>query len=174
MTTYTRLFSNHRKKQSGAALVISMVLLLIITMLSVTAMRNTNFETKIAVNHQFKELSFRAAENALAIVTGPELDSTNLDIPSTIGNTAHNVDFFESHPGGTPIDPTLAEQPPMSVDVDLLYEDKIDPKEGKGNMLFSGHQLDIVTHLFQVDAVGTVGGSGTRTHNRMQVALIRQ
>jgi type IV pilus assembly protein PilX len=165
---------NHGNTQSGAALVIGMVLLLIITMLSVTAMRNTSFETKIAVNHQFKELSFRAAENALAIVTGPELDSIGLDIPSTIGNTSHNTDFFESHPGGTPIDSTLAEQPPVSVDVDLLYEDKIDPKEGEGNMLFSGHQLDIITHIFRADAVGTVGGSGTRTQNRMQVALIRQ
>jgi type IV pilus assembly protein PilX len=151
-----------------------MILLIIITMLSVTAMRNTNFETKIAVNHQFKELSFRAAENALAIVTGPELDSTGLDIPSTIGNSTHNEDFFESHPDGTPIDSTLAHQPPVSADVDLLYERKVDPKAGEGNMLFSGHQIDVVTHLYQADAVGTVGDSGTSTHNRMQVALIRQ
>ena len=161
-------------KQKGAALVISMILLIIITMLSVTAMRNTNLETKIAVNHQFKELSFRAAENALAIVTGPELDSIGLDIPSTIGNTTNNPEFFDSHPEGTAINSALDHQPPMSVDVDVLYQDKIDPKEGKGNLLFSGHQLDIITHLFQIDATGRVGDSGTRTQNRMQVALIRQ
>ncbi|MGD9170246.1 MAG: hypothetical protein PVI97_09315 [Candidatus Thiodiazotropha sp.] len=137
-------------------------------------MRNTNFETKIAVNHQFKEMSFRAAENALAIVTAPELDATGLDIPSTIGNSSHNGNVFESHPDGTPIDSTLAQQPPVSADVDLLYERKVDPKAGEGNMLFSGHQIDVVTHLYQADAVGTVGDSGTSTHNRMQVALIRQ
>ncbi|MCU7882782.1 MAG: hypothetical protein KZQ82_01155 [Candidatus Thiodiazotropha sp. (ex Lucinoma annulata)] len=173
MTQTIRIETN-TNKQKGTALVVSMILLTIITMLSVTAMRNTNLETRIAVNHQFKELSFRGAENALAIVTGPELDSIGLDIPSTIGNTTQNIDFFRTHPGGTPLDPTLSEQPPISVDVDVLYEDKIDPKEGKGNMLFSGHQLDIITHLFRVDAVGTVGDSGTRTQNRMQVALIRQ
>jgi type IV pilus assembly protein PilX len=174
MTPFTRQYTNHRNKQRGAALVIIMILLLIITMLSVTAMHNTNFETKIAVNHQFKELSFRAAENALAIVTGPELDSISLDIPRAIGATSHNANFFESHPGGTAIDTTLSNQPPVSVDVDILYEDKIDPKEGRGNMLFSGYQLDIITHLYLADAVGTVGGSGTRSQNRMQVALIRQ
>jgi type IV pilus assembly protein PilX len=174
MTHNTGIYLNHSHQQSGAALVISMILLMIITLLSVTAMRNTNIETKIAVNHQFKELSFRAAENALAIVTGPELDTTDLEIPSTIGKTTHNTDFFQTHPEGIPIDTTLAEQPPVSASVELLYQDKIDPKEGRGNILFSGHQLDIITHLYLADAVGTVGGNGTRTHNRMQVALIRQ
>lgn len=174
MRSYTSIYSNHSYNQEGAALVISMILLIIITLLSVTAMRNTNFETKIAVNHQFKEMSFRAAENALAIVTAPELDATGLDIPSTIGNSSHNGNVFESHPDGTPIDSTLAQQPPVSADVDLLYERKVDPKAGEGNMLFSGHQIDVVTHLYQADAVGTVGDSGTSTHNRMQVALIRQ
>lgn len=174
MRSYTSIYSNHSYNQEGAALVISMILLIIITLLSVTAMRNTNFETKIAVNHQFKEMSFRAAENALAIVTAPELDATGLDIPSTIGNSSHNGNVFESHPDGTPIDSTLAQQPPVSADVDLLYERKVDPKAGEGNMLFSGHQIDVVTHLYQADAVGTVGDSSTSTHNRMQVALIRQ
>ncbi|MBT2988306.1 MAG: hypothetical protein KME65_05030 [Candidatus Thiodiazotropha sp. (ex Ctena orbiculata)] len=171
---YTRSYINHRNNQSGAALVVGMILLIIITMLSVSAMHNTNFETKIAVNHQFKEMSFRAAENALAIVTGPELDSIGLDIPNTIGDLAHNADFFDTHPSGTAMDTALSETPPMSVDVDVTYQDKIDPKEGKGNMLFSGFQLDIITHLFILDAVGSVGDSNTRTHNRMQVALIRQ
>jgi type IV pilus assembly protein PilX len=161
-------------QQNGAALVVSMILLLIITMLSVTALRNTNVETTIAVNHQFKELSFRAAENALAIVTGPELDATSLNIPNKIGNSINNANFFETHPQGNPIVPTLAKQPPISASVKLLYTKKIDPKEGNGNLLFNGHQVDVVTHLFLADAVGTVGGSGTKTHNRMQVALIRQ
>jgi type IV pilus assembly protein PilX len=165
MRSYTRIFSNNRNTQSGAALIISLILLIIITMLSVTAMRNTNFETKIAVNHQLKELSFRAAENALAIVTGPELDATGLDIPSVVDATTSNDDLFES---------TVTGQPSLSTIVDIKYLRKIDPKAGEGNMLFSGHQLDIITHLYQVDSTGTVNESGTSTHNRMQVALIRQ
>jgi type IV pilus assembly protein PilX len=165
MKSYTRIFSNNRNTQSGAALIISLILLIIITILSVTAMRNTNFETKISVNHQLKELSFRAAENALAIVTGPELDSIGIDIPSVVGETTNNGNLFES---------TVTGQPSLSTSVDIEYLRKIDPKAGEGNMLFSGHQLDIITHLYQVDSTGTVNESGTSTHNRMQVALIRQ
>ncbi|MCU7861708.1 MAG: hypothetical protein KZQ86_18190 [Candidatus Thiodiazotropha sp. (ex Lucinoma kastoroae)] len=163
-----------------------MILLVIITMLSVTAMRNTNLETKIAVNHQLKELNFRGVEDAFAIVTGPELDSIGLDIPSTIGDITQNICFFKTYNDGSGpclnIDPVfdpalalaLAEQPRISVDATVEYEAKIDPKEGEGNILFSGHQLDIITHLFLVDAFGTIGDSSTSTHNRMQVALIRQ
>ncbi|MEW8156018.1 MAG: PilX N-terminal domain-containing pilus assembly protein, partial [Candidatus Thiodiazotropha endolucinida] len=50
--------------QSGTALVISLIMLTIVTLLSITAMQNTNLDTKVAVNHQFKGLSFSAAENA--------------------------------------------------------------------------------------------------------------
>jgi type IV pilus assembly protein PilX len=165
MRPHARIFSNHGNTQTGAALIISLILLIIITMLSITALRNTSLETKIAVNHQFKELSFRAAENALALVTGPELNTTGLDIPSSVGKDSTKMNFFES---------TVTDQPSMSTDVKLTYEDVIDPKAGEGNMLFSGHQLDIITHLYLVDATGKVSDSGTSTLNRMQVALIRQ
>jgi type IV pilus assembly protein PilX len=165
MRPHARIFSNHGNTQTGAALIISLILLIIITMLSITALRNTSFETRIAVNHQFKEMSFRAAENALAIVTGPVLNSTDLDIPSVVGNSSTKANFFKSSVDG---------QPSMSSDVKLTYQDVIDPKAGEGNMLFSGHQLDIITHLYLVDATGKVSDSGTSTLNRMQVALIRQ
>jgi type IV pilus assembly protein PilX len=158
-----------RAHQSGVALVISLVMLTIVTLLSVTAMQNTGLDTRISVNHQFKELSFRAAENALAKVTGPELSILdNLDIPNVINETTHSDTFFTTHPSQQqPIDPALNEQPPMRASLELKYLDK---REG---LFFSGHQLDNTTHLFLADAIGTVGDSAARSHNRMQVGLIR-
>ncbi len=153
-------------KQSGAALVIGLILLTIITLLSVSAMQNTNLETKIAVNHQFKELSFQAAENALAIIVGPELDTLSLDIPPIIGDTDTTADFYTAT--------GITDQPDLSTDVAMTYQNVIDPGKGQGNVLFSGYQPDVVTHLYLADAFGHVGASGTQTHNRMQVALIRQ
>lgn len=158
-------FKDH-SKEKGAALVVSMILLAIITLLSVSAMRNTNLETKIAVNHQFKELSFQAAENALSIITGPELDALDLRIPAVIDETLTTTDFYEI------VDVT--DQADAHVDVDMTYQAVIDPKQGLGNILFSGFQLDTVTHLYLADSFGAVNGSGSTTHNRMQVALIRQ
>ncbi|MES9850930.1 MAG: PilX N-terminal domain-containing pilus assembly protein [Candidatus Thiodiazotropha sp. L084R] len=153
-------------RQKGAALVVSLILLTIITLLSVSSMRNTNIETKIAVNHQFKELSFQAAENALAIITGPELDAVNLNIPATVGTTVPTPNF-------NPLS-GITDQADTHAEINMLYEDVIDPKQGKGNMLFSGFQLDIATHLYLADSTGFVDGNETKTTNRMQVALIRQ
>lgn len=153
-------------RQNGAALIVSMILLAIITLLSVSAMRNTNMETKIAVNHQFKEISFQAAENALSTIIGPELDALALDIPSTIGQQRTTDNFLQRN--------NVTDQAHTHVDVDMTYQQMIDPKQGMGNMLFSGFQLDVVTHLYLADATGHVDGNGTKTKNRMQVALIRQ
>ncbi|MES9992271.1 MAG: PilX N-terminal domain-containing pilus assembly protein [Candidatus Thiodiazotropha sp.] len=157
-------------KQTGAALVISLVILTIVTLLSVTAMRNTNLDTKIAVNHQFKEISFRAAENALAIVTGPELSVLdNLDIPNVEGEITRSDPFFTTHDElGNPLEPAFSDQLPMRASLTMEYQGE------RQGLFFSGHQLDNTTHLFLVDAVGTVAESATHTQNRMQVGLIRQ
>lgn len=165
-SNYMTMRSTTQSRQQGVALIVSLILLTVITLLSVSAMRNTNIETKIAVNHQFKELSFQAAENALAIITGPELDAVNLDIPATVGTT-------ETTPNFNPVS-GITDQADTHAEVDLLYQQVIDPKQGQGNMLFSGFQLDIVTHLYLADSTGFVDGNQTRTTNRMQVALIRQ
>jgi type IV pilus assembly protein PilX len=153
-------------RQRGAALIVSMVLLAIITLLSVSAMRNTNLESQIAVNHQFKELSFQAAENALSRVTASEIDP-ELSIPAVIGEDETTEGFFESIAG-------LENQANASADITMTYEDMIDPSQGMGNMLFSGFQLNVITHLYLADSYGKVDNTGTETHNRMQVALIRQ
>lgn len=168
MPKLNSLTNGHKNftKQNGAALVVSMILLAIITLLSVSSMRNTNLETKISVNHQLKEMSFQAAENALSKVTGPELDALDLRIPATINDMLTTTDFFRSE--------ETAEHPAYHADVDMTYQAVIDPEQGLGNILFSGFQLDTVTHLYLADSRGFVDGSGTGTHNRMQVALIRQ
>jgi type IV pilus assembly protein PilX len=155
-------------RQRGAALIVSLVLLTIITLLSVSAMRNTNLETQIAVNHQFKELSFQAAENALAKVTAPSIDPA-LQIPAVIGeeNALTSNNFFQ-------VGSEIEDQAPAHADVTMTYQAMIDPSQGMGNMLFSGFQLDVITHLYQADSHGYIAQSGTQTHNRMQVALIRQ
>jgi type IV pilus assembly protein PilX len=146
--------------QSGAALVIGLVMLTIITLLSVSAMRSTNLDTKIAVNHQFKEMSFQAAENALARVTGP-LEDADLDLPNALGavNAVTNFDYYES----TGVD----HQPDFSADVEL------EMTEISRRYKFSGFPLNVLTVMYQADSRGTVAGTDTQTINRMQVALIR-
>ena len=58
--------ANHiQLKQSGSVLLISLVILLILTIVGVSAMRNTAMEEKMAGNMRDKGLSFQAAEATL-------------------------------------------------------------------------------------------------------------
>jgi type IV pilus assembly protein PilX len=157
--------------QKGAALVISMIFLLIITLLSVSAMRTTNIDTKIATNHQFKELSFQAAESALATVTTP--DPPDVLIPnSTPGATAQNTSYFSS-PGTT-------DQPALSADLAITYlyglkkDEPADPDSGKIGINVSGYPMNNAFNTYLATAEGSVAESGTKTTNRMQVVLISQ
>lgn len=53
-------------KQQGATLAITLLLLLVITLIGVSSIQVTTMEEKMSANLQDKELSFRAAESALA------------------------------------------------------------------------------------------------------------
>ncbi|MCP3667917.1 MAG: hypothetical protein GY696_36425 [Gammaproteobacteria bacterium] len=155
-----RLSGYRPGRQSGVALVVSLVLLLIITMLSISAMRSTNIDTKISINHQFKQVSFQAAESALARLLGP---APGVALPATTPQeTADNDDYFTST--------GVAGQPDISADLTIEFIEQTPP----GKYKFSGYGLDMVTFLYQADATGEIDSSNTQTHNRMQVARVRQ
>jgi len=56
---------NTPKRQTGAVLVVSLVMLLLLTLISTTAMQTTSLEEKMAGNMRDKDLAFQAAESAL-------------------------------------------------------------------------------------------------------------
>jgi type IV pilus assembly protein PilX len=55
----------HHGKQSGAALITSLLILLVMTLIGVTAMQITNLEEKMAGNLRDRNLAFQSAETAL-------------------------------------------------------------------------------------------------------------
>ncbi|MBT3059367.1 MAG: hypothetical protein G8D61_06970 [gamma proteobacterium symbiont of Ctena orbiculata] len=149
-----------QQSQRGSALVISLILLTIITILSVSAMRSTNLDTKIAVNHQLKELSYRAAENAFAQLIANPLTAVR---PETIGpeNAVANPDFYQSL--------GVVHQPDISADITMELIEVAPP----GKYKFNGHSLNRTSIKYQADSVGRVLGSNTRTTNRMELVWIR-
>lgn len=52
-------------KQNGVVLVIGLLMLLVITIVGVTAMSGTTTNERMTANHQFQTLSFQAAESAI-------------------------------------------------------------------------------------------------------------
>ncbi len=151
----TRAFA----RQQGTALIISLIVLAIVTVLSLSAMRNTNLDTRIAVNHQHKQLSFQAAENAFAILTGEE---PNVDVPGTTTDDPVLNDNFFSATG-------IEGQPDVAADLVMDFVRVSSPGEYK----FSGFGLSIVTLIYDADATGKVATGGATTHNRMGVVLVR-
>ena len=58
------------KKQDGAALVVGLILLVVITVLAISGMNTATTELAMARNDQIFETTFQAAETGLAVVLG--------------------------------------------------------------------------------------------------------
>ncbi len=153
-------------RQKGVALVVSLILLVVITLLSVTAMRSANLDTKITINHQHKQLAFQAAENALTKLTSldmtdPAMD--NLQVPGNIDDDPETTSLWYQQ---ADVDGT----PDLAADLTMNYIEKSAP----GKYKFSGFGLNIITHVYQADGLGTVSGTNARIQNRMHVTLLRE
>lgn len=59
------MIHSYKKQQSGVVLVISLIMLLLMTLIGVTAMQVTGLEEKMAGNSKDKNVAFQAAEAAL-------------------------------------------------------------------------------------------------------------
>lgn len=56
------------RKQSGAALVIALMILVIISIIGITALRSSMFNTKVSTINQASTMSFQGAETAISAV----------------------------------------------------------------------------------------------------------
>lgn len=78
-----------RLRQSGAALIISLILLMVLTVLAVSTMRTASLELLMAGNAQYRENAFRLAQNGIdAVVRGAELAGAGAGIADCPAATA--------------------------------------------------------------------------------------
>jgi len=57
-----------RKQQSGAALIVSLILLMVLTVLAISTMRTASLELLMAGNAQYRESAFRLAQSGIDAV----------------------------------------------------------------------------------------------------------
>lgn len=74
------------QKQQGVALVISLMILMLVAVLGISAMRLSMFNAKIATSAQANTLAFQAAESAITAAYREARDDT--DVAGSIVNTA--------------------------------------------------------------------------------------
>ena len=148
---------SHGHTQHGVALVISMILLAVISLLSISAMRATNIDSRIAANYQHKQLSFQVAESVFVKLTS---DSPQVQKPTASSGSLKSVDYISFAATGG--------QPAVSADLELRFI----RESTAGEFKVSGYSLDVKTLIYQADAYGEVNGSHTRTHNRAMVVRV--
>jgi len=75
-----------REQQAGTTLIVAMVLLVVLTMIGVTALNTTTLEQRMAANTQEVNRALQAAEAALAMAfANPNQFDLNNDVPGKTG-----------------------------------------------------------------------------------------
>lgn len=82
------------KNEEGAALLVALVLVLVSTLLGVSAMQNSDIESQLTSNTKFQQTSFRAAEAAadqLLTIENIVLLANNPDTPVSSTDSINDV-----------------------------------------------------------------------------------
>lgn len=94
MTERTNLASP-RARQTGATLIVGLVLLLVLTVLAVSGMNTATMEVAMAGNTQFHQAAFQMAEDGIDVVIGRREYATDLDRTIAIDGCPDGVDADE-------------------------------------------------------------------------------
>lgn len=140
-----RNFGMRAKKQQGAALMVSMVLIFMLTILGISAMSEATLEGQLAANSVHKEITFQSAESATDIILAIE-DATNpQSIVSVICKDSNQFDMD-------------------NLSMDEVQETSVLVEYG-GQSLPTGYSLGGVVggRRFTVTGVSTLPGASTST-----------
>jgi type IV pilus assembly protein PilX len=80
---------NQSQHQSGAVLIVSLIMLLVLTIIGVTSMRSATLEEKMAANSMNYNVTFHAAESAIENA----LDDTNSLVQAIVTSDTVEVDL---------------------------------------------------------------------------------
>ncbi|OOZ77988.1 hypothetical protein BOW50_06915 [Solemya velum gill symbiont] len=145
------------RKETGVALYVVLIMILITSMLGISAMQASIFETRVAANHQHKNLAFQAAENALMRALGTENLNDVIPASTTPGAAKASSNFFSaSHVTG---------QPATSANLTATYIEK-------ATQDISGYQVDSDILVYELEAEGRVDGTSSRAINKMGIGYI--
>ncbi len=150
------MMKNFNHKQQGVVLVVGLLMLLVITMVGVTAMSGTTSNERMTANHQFQTLSFQAAESAIHDnFNVPAVTPSVMTHPASINPAALNYDVEISSGNNLAVMATA----------DIQYcGEELPTGSGFCNGMAGACDID---QVFDVTGVGQVNTIGTQeTHLR--------
>lgn len=158
------------RKQAGVALIVSMLLLVVITLLGITGMRNTTLEEKMAGNVRDTQMAFNAAEAALRnsesllqVATLPAFVNSDTNGDGVVDGTGGYYQpktslwkIIDWDPANNEVLASTVAIPDLAAQPSLYIEEM--PATSMGGSLEAGAALNVGTYRITVRAVG---GSAT-------------
>lgn len=152
--------------QSGAALFVSLIMLLALTVIGLSAASRSNLQERMATNMHIKNLAFNAAESAVGgfvvdSYTGNKLDPGHvlydLRINGSLSNKCYDNTGARFDCGGVYLDSDRGGNMTAQVDVEVLQD--CNPKACGGFSIGDGKSSGgIGCRLYKIDGTGTAGG----------------
>jgi Tfp pilus assembly protein PilX len=149
MNKQSTLYANARR-QRGAALVVSMILLMVLTLLAISGMSTATLELQMAGNAQYSENAFQASETGI--------EEAMRDAREKGANTSN-------------VDPKRTEVVPGSTTDHYTIETLHDPFTGVSNVPVEAGAFSMgeggkgyQAFHFEVTSTGTSSRSATETH----------
>lgn len=145
------------KKQDGAILLIAIVMLLVITIIGVTAVNSSSIKTQVAGNSMFSMLVYQGAESAISKSTTFKnlIDSTPL-APSALTVAASTLPDESITAGAT-----------LSSSAKVMYEGIFDCPVTSGTI----SSTIVKCRLYRVDANSRIKATNARSHHIKGVAF---
>ena len=144
------IYSMNFKKQKGAALFISLMILFLMTIIGVSALNNATTDECMALNMQHQKQVFHAAESAINVV---KRDVTSLEQAITTGSAS------------TPI--AYTGQNDVAASASANYVGCGTPEAG-----FSLGEGGFVTHEFSINGSASLGASSAQADHLQGVSLL--
>lgn len=140
------------KKQDGAALVVSLIILVVMTLIGVTSMNNSLVQERMASNAQSTNITFQAAESAVGALVNTVLDGDQTGLSQAMSAEDRIGSLEEFDVGDATVDATYQ----------VTYMGVVALTSG-GSLDADESSTTLQAHRFDVAAVGSVEATGAQT-----------
>jgi len=155
---------NVHDKQQGAVLIISLMLLLVLTTIGVSALSTTNIGERLAHNFQHAALVFQAAESAIekVIISGDRGGAAPNDNPFYDEDHDHLLTAINAGPNDTSTVATDDMDPNDYLKSTTLNTSAIIVYIGEGGCPGSSFE-EVVCYIYDIQSSAVIGSTSTRT-----------
>jgi type IV pilus assembly protein PilX len=158
-----------RRRQAGAALVVGLILLLVLTLLAVSGMTTASLELLMAGNVQYQERSFQAADAGIEQALASGIYDTNNPIGGYDDVTAVNP----TPTRGTGAEIADCDEPGADANQQCEYFLRFDMQAGQTPVPGGGYSLGtgFEAYHFVVDSFGT-SNRGAQSHHEQSFYIV--